>query len=426
MKERILLLTVILSILLISAAGVAVSQDLSDKYTETFPGDGWDNDELDTSIAIYDAEPEAAESLYIKNTGNYSFTKVYWNNNIVVDKLIEGGETASFNISDTPSFSNDLNIKNSGVFSTAWYNTTITVTSNSAPSAGFEANNAIVGQDYSLSETSSDFDGKINSYEWDLDDDGTFEQTGESVTISSKQDESTYNYSLRVTDNDQATDTITKTVTLQNALPSPDFIYSPSNFETGENVTFDASLSSDTDGDTPLSFYWDLDDDGDYEKTEETIETSFSENKEYDITLKVKDSEGETDTKTITITPNNSPPDADFSILTTNIEDKKDILFEDSSTDPDGSISSTKWYVSGDQVSTGNDLSYTFENEGEYLVKIEVEDDDGSTDVYDDYVTVEERSNFGGGGASGLPGDSDMLMIVGGIILIVLLIRLSG
>jgi PKD repeat protein len=300
---------------------------------------------------------------------------------------------------------------------------------NSAPSATFSYDPSSPRATESISfsaSDSTDSDGSISSYEWDFDGDGSYEKTAETASHSFS-DEGDYTVTLRITDNEGATDTVTKTVSVVNGDPSADFSYSPSDFDTGEDVTFNASPSSDYDGDS-LSFEWDTDNDGTFEKTGETITESFSDNVNYDITLKVTDSEGATDSLTKTVTPNNQPPTADFSILTDPVEANTEILFEDASDDPDGSISSTTWYVSGSQVSTGNDLSYTFDSKGDYLIEIEVTDDDGSTDTYQEYVTVQEGdgTDTGGTGGSGLPENSDIVVIAAVVALIVGVIAFSG
>lgn len=58
--------------------------------------------------------------------------------------------------------------------------------------------------------SSNDADGSIASYEWDVGDDGTIEPTGETVTNANVPKGTTVR--LVVTDDDGATDSITKVV----------------------------------------------------------------------------------------------------------------------------------------------------------------------------------------------------------------------
>ena len=112
---------------------------------------------------------------------------------------------------------------------------------------------------------SSDVDGTLTHFDWDLDGDGTFEtSTGATPTTSS-----TYataglrTVRLRVTDNNGAAHETTETLRV-NSQPSASFRISPNPAPTGTTVTFDGSDSSDPDG-SVARFEWDLDGDGSFE-----------------------------------------------------------------------------------------------------------------------------------------------------------------
>jgi PKD repeat protein len=91
-----------------------------------------------------------------------------------------------------------------------------TVDSNNAPTASFTTSTTDLTVNVDASG-SSDTDGSISSYEWDWTNDGTYEGSGQtnSHTYGS---EGTYNVKLRVTDNDGATSTKTKTITVEKPL----------------------------------------------------------------------------------------------------------------------------------------------------------------------------------------------------------------
>lgn len=63
---------------------------------------------------------------------------------------------------------------------------------------------------------SSDSDGSIASYDWDLDDDGTIDATGETTTVAFDEAGS-YDATLRVTDDDGATDVTTQTIVVEES-----------------------------------------------------------------------------------------------------------------------------------------------------------------------------------------------------------------
>ncbi|MBX0287413.1 carboxypeptidase regulatory-like domain-containing protein [Halomicroarcula sp. F28] len=86
-----------------------------------------------------------------------------------------------------------------------------------------------------------------------------------------------------------------------NSPPTAD-IAGPSSASVGETVTFDASGSTDPDGDT-LSYEWDLDDDGNFDDaTGETASTSFSSTGDQTVTVRVSDDNGGVDTASQTVT----------------------------------------------------------------------------------------------------------------------------
>jgi alpha-amylase len=91
--------------------------------------------------------------------------------------------------------------------------------SNDPPTATFSAtpSEPTVGQDVTLdASASSDPDGNVESYEWDLTGDGSTDATGQQVTHSFDAAE-TYDVTLTVTDNSGATSTEATTVSVEAA-----------------------------------------------------------------------------------------------------------------------------------------------------------------------------------------------------------------
>ncbi|MBC5793558.1 MAG: PKD domain-containing protein, partial [Nanohaloarchaea archaeon] len=85
-----------------------------------------------------------------------------------------------------------------------------------------------------------------------------------------------------------------------NDSPYADFSFSPSGPTVGESVSFDGSLSSDSDGSIQL-FEWDWDGDGTYESAGENPSNSFGSSGDQTVELKVKDDDGSTNTTTKTV-----------------------------------------------------------------------------------------------------------------------------
>ncbi len=146
---------------------------------------------------------------------------------------------------------------------------------------------------------SSDPDGSISSYEWDWTSDGIFDATGSNPSHF-YTDDGTYTVTLRVTDDDGATDTYSDEITVQNQGPTAD-ANGPYAGDVGETITFDGTGSSDPDG-TINSYAWDMDNDGSYDDATGSQPTySWSSEGTYTIGLEVTDDDGAINTDTATV-----------------------------------------------------------------------------------------------------------------------------
>jgi outer membrane protein assembly factor BamB len=104
--------------------------------------------------------------------------------------------------------------------------------------------------------SSYDPDGYITSYEWDWDNDGIFEEVSSAPTATHAwSNPGAYPVSLRVTDNDSASGTMTKTVVVRNQPPDTPIIQGPASGKTGHMLNYSIT-STDPDGDS-LSYYVD-------------------------------------------------------------------------------------------------------------------------------------------------------------------------
>jgi len=184
--------------------------------------------------------------------------------------------------------------------------TTPPITPNQSPTASFTANPTSGTAPLEVSfngSNSSDSDGTIISYAWDFKDGNT--GTGQSIshTFSSA---GSYNVELTVTDDEGATDSATKTITITdpittNQSPTASFTANPTSGTAPLAVSFNASNSSDSDG-TIISYVWDFKDGS--TGSGQTINHTFSSTGSYSVKLTVTDDKGATGstTKTITVT----------------------------------------------------------------------------------------------------------------------------
>jgi YD repeat-containing protein len=198
---------------------------------------------------------------------------------------------------------------------------TLTVT-NRLPTASFTVspNPAVAGDVVSFNgSASSDPDGTVVEYRWDLDGNGTFEtNTGTNASVTrSYADGGTVTVRLRVTDDDGGTAETTHDLTVDppppvNELPSALFVVSPNPAQTAEVIAFNGSKSSDPDG-TITNYKWDLDGNGSFETdtgTTSTVARSYPDAGTVDVRLRVIDNDGAANdtTRRLTVSTPPAPP----------------------------------------------------------------------------------------------------------------------
>ena len=161
----------------------------------------------------------------------------------------------------------------------------------------------------------------------------------------------------------------------------------------GSPVTFDASGSSDPDGD-PLQYRWDFNNDGTWD-TGWSINpiASYTWNDDYSGTAKLEVNDGElTDTDTASVTVNNVAPTANADGPYTGSEGST-ITFTGSATDPGSDTFEYRWDFDNDGTydtpwSLDPSASYTWNDDHNGTVVLQVRDDDGELDTDTANVTV--------------------------------------
>jgi len=231
---------------------------------------------------------------------------------------------------------------------------------------------------------STDSDGTIVSYSWNFGDGST--ATGPFVSHTFFYP-GTYTVTLRVTDNDGASDEATASVTVGagNNPPNASLTVSPASVFLGGWVKFDGTGSTD-DG-TIVSYLWNPGDGS--SPVQSTVPYRFyryANPGTYTVTLTVTDDDGASATATaqVQVITTNLPPDAAFTYYPPSPQIGEWIRFDGSgSTDSDGTIATYSWNF-GDgttPVTTSNSYYYyRFTSAGTYLVTLTVTDNDGGTD----------------------------------------------
>ncbi|HDH06646.1 MAG TPA: choice-of-anchor D domain-containing protein [Nitrospirae bacterium] len=145
---------------------------------------------------------------------------------------------------------------------------------------------------------STDSDGTISLYEWDIDNDGTFDYSSSSPAQShTYAQQGIYAINLRVTDDLGATDEATTTATVSDTSPTADFTGSPTSGLAPLAVNFN---DSSTGYDRPLSYEWDFDNDGLIDSTVQNPSYTYNTAGIYTVSLTATDSDGSANSLTMT------------------------------------------------------------------------------------------------------------------------------
>jgi len=229
-----------------------------------------------------------------------------------------------------------------------------------------------------FTDGSSDSDGTIVAWAWEFGD-------GQTSTERNPQHEyaagGTYTVTLTVTDDDGATDDVSRevTVTPPNQAPTADFSFDC----TGLSCTF-TDESDDPDG-TVVAWSWTF---GDGQtSTERNPQHTYADEGTYTVTLTVTDDDGASSgpaSRQVTVTRPNEPPTARFGYSCVQLA----CQFTDASTDPDGTVTAWSWSFGDGATSTVRDPVHLYPNGGTYQVSLEVTDNDGDTDATTVAVTV--------------------------------------
>ncbi|MBS3777786.1 MAG: tandem-95 repeat protein [Candidatus Thermoplasmatota archaeon] len=237
---------------------------------------------------------------------------------------------------------------------------------------------------------SSDVDGEIVLYEWDLDNDGFFDDaTGVNPVVSVDYYWSsigTFPIKLRVTDDCDATDLDATTIDISNLVADANGPYDGCRVEV---VLLDGSHSFDSDG-TIENYEWLVGDVSVYSGSSSTYDLDLSNYGlgTYVVQLTVTDDEGNTDEDYTELIVANCPPVADAGGDYFIPEDRGySVDFDGTgSYDLDGEIVSYEWDFGDGHTGSGAEPTHKYGQSGSYVATLTVIDNDGATDT--DTATV--------------------------------------
>src|SRR3989449_2933104 len=187
----------------------------------------------------------------------------------------------------------------------------------------------------------------------------------------------------------------TKTIQLQDRIPTASFTFTSGTILTSASVSFDGSASFDPDG-TIVGYAWDFGDGS--TGSGATSSHSYSTAGTYTVKLNVTDNSGSTalDTQTVTIT--DRPPVVTTALSSTNPAPGQAVIITITASDPDGTLVTTtvNWgdgttnTISG-PPSTGSH-AYSLANSATsatYTITVTVVDNSGSTKTATSSITIQ-------------------------------------
>jgi PKD repeat protein/Flp pilus assembly pilin Flp len=262
---------------------------------------------------------------------------------------------------------------------------------NVSPTANFSS--TCTNLSCSFTSTSTDSDGTIASASWTFGEpaSGSNTATGNSASHTFAA-AGNYTVSLTVIDDDGASRTFSKTVTVTTGSTTGSGNVDPvANFASNCTALTCTFSDSSTDDGTIVTYAWAFGDSttGNVASPSKTYSAAGT----YSVTLTVTDDGGATNsvTKSVTVTSSNNPPVAAISNTCLNLV--CDFSGSDS-TDVGGSISSYAWNFGDSSTGAGISFTKTYAAAGTYTVTLTVTDNLGATNTTTKSVTVASAATY--------------------------------
>jgi len=221
--------------------------------------------------------------------------------------------------------------------------------------------------------------GKISSYKWNFDDGTPLQTVADPVITHNYTVEGTYNVNLTVTDDEGEKSFTLQSVTVRE-YPVAVFTYKPAYPIVGQAVTFNASLSTG-DGGSIVSYEWNFKDGNTTKVNFPVITHVYATHGNYNVTLKITDSENLTDT-TWAVVPVRDYPVANFTWSPQRPLVNEVVTFNASSSTPKGgTIKNYTWNFADSNITTVTNpvITHVYKVEKIYNVTLTVADSEGLT-----------------------------------------------
>ena len=227
--------------------------------------------------------------------------------------------------------------------------------------------------------------GTLVSFVWNFGD-GTG-ATGVSVAHAFALAK-TYNVTLTVTNDRGLSNTVSKGITVgSGALPSANFVVSPTNPVVGQDVFVNGASTLAGAGHTITSFQWDFGDGS--KKTGVTAAHDYGASGTFTITLTVTDEAGQIGVASKTVTVGTGAPTASFSFAVT-APGSHTVTFDGSASTAVGQaiVSTYIWSFGDGSSGSGVVTSRSYAAAGTYTVTLTVTDNLGRSGVTSQSITV--------------------------------------
>ena len=226
---------------------------------------------------------------------------------------------------------------------------------------------------------STDSDGTLTAYVWAFGDGNSATGTTASHIYTTA---GVYIATLTVTDNQGATNTATKSITV-NANQPPNAVATANHLTGKEPLTVNFSGGSSTDPDGIIvSYLWNF---GDGTSTSNLAAPGhvYATFGTYNAVLTVTDDNGSTSTAgvTITVNPNQAPTAVANANVTGGLAPLTVNFTGSGSVDPDGLIVSYLWDFGDGNQSTSANPTHTYGSSGNFTASLTVKDDNNATNT---------------------------------------------
>ncbi|MCO4769605.1 MAG: PKD domain-containing protein [Deltaproteobacteria bacterium] len=235
---------------------------------------------------------------------------------------------------------------------------------------------------------STDTGGTITLYEWDCQSDGVYEinSTQPLGDACSYVDEGNFTVTLRVTDDDGDTAVSVATIAVANVAPTLTGPIGPTTGDEGTTLNWSATATDPGVNDV-LTYSWDFGDGT--SGTGNSAFHAYTEDGVYTVTVTVDDGDGGTDVGTATVTIGNVAPTFNLATIPNLADEGQQLTFTATASDAGtNDVLAFDWDFGDGGTETGDNVVYTYADDGVFTVTVTVTDDDGATDVTSAQIVV--------------------------------------